>query len=353
MIPGSEEHNLTSVMKRFFIISFFLVTVFVAWAMIWILKGLENYADTPLSLQKKEYIFIIKPGENFDRVLKNLKAKKIIENPLKLKLFAIIHGYDNKIKAGEYLISDGSTAAAIIKMMVNGKIYLRKFTIPEGFNLKQMGQVLEKAGLCKAKNFIKFATDPEFAKKLGIEAPTLEGYLFPDTYFFAQNTDCRTIIKSMIKRFKEVFTDKWKKRAKKLNMSVHEVVTLASIIEKETGKAWERPIISSVFHNRLKLKMPLQSDPTVIYGIKDFNGNLTRKDIETKTPYNTYKIKGLPPGPIANPGKGALKAALWPARTEYLYFVAKGNKTHKFSKNLTDHNKAVKKYQIKPHMQTK
>ncbi len=324
-----------------------------AWAIIWFLKGLENYAAMPLSLQKQEYIFTIKPGEDFDTVLKKLKAQKIIKNPLNLKLFAIIHGYDNKIRAGEYLISKGATPGAILKMMVSGKIYLRKFTIPEGFTIKQMAPVIEKAGLCKAEDFIKLATDPEFAQKQGINAPTLEGYLFPDTYFFAKNTDCRTIIKSMIRRFKDVFTAGWKKRAGELNMSIHEIVTLASIIEKETGIPGERPLISSVFHNRLKLKMPLQTDPTVIYGIKNFNGNLTKKDLETKSPYNTYKIKGLPPGPIASPGKESLKAALWPAKTKYLYFVAKGNKTHKFSQNLAAHNKAVKKYQIKPHVRIK
>ena len=155
------------------------------------------------------------------------------------------------------------------------------------------------------------------------------------------------LIGAMVKRFREVFLPEWTLRAKALKMSVHQIITLASIIEKETGAAFERPLISSVFHNRLKKGMRLSSDPTVIYGIRNFNGNLTRKDLETVTPYNTYRIKGLPPGPIANPGIDSIKAALYPAETDYLYFVSKKDATHQFSTNLKDHNRAVRQYQLR------
>ena len=151
----------------------------------------------------------------------------------------------------------------------------------------------------------------------------------------------------MTDRFNTVFTPEWKKRAADLKMSVHEIVTLASIIEKETGAESERPLIASVFHNRLKRKMRLETDPTVIYGISHFNGNLTRKDLATPTPYNTYTIRGLPPGPIANPGAKALEAALYPADTQYLFFVSKKDTTHQFSTNIKDHNRAVRKYQLR------
>jgi UPF0755 protein len=150
----------------------------------------------------------------------------------------------------------------------------------------------------------------------------------------------------MVNRFHSVFSEEWKKRAAELGFTVHKIVTLASIIEKETGSPKERPLIASVFHNRLKKRMRLESDPTVIYGIKNFNGNLTRKDLKTATPYNTYKISGLPPGPIANPGKASLEAALYPANTNFLYFVSKNDTTHKFSTNLRDHNRAVRKFQL-------
>ena len=151
----------------------------------------------------------------------------------------------------------------------------------------------------------------------------------------------------MVRRFQEVFTPAWEERARERKMTVHQVVTLASIIEKETGAPAERPVISSVFHNRLQKDMRLASDPTVIYGIKDFNGNLTRKDLTTPTPYNTYKIKGLPPGPIANPGADAIQAALYPADTDFLFFVSKRDGTHHFSKTYPEHEKAVRKYQLR------
>jgi UPF0755 protein len=186
----------------------------------------------------------------------------------------------------------------------------------------------------------------EFINQLKIPGMTLEGYLFPDTYFFSKETDCKTLITKMVSTFHKTFNDMWKARAKELDLSVHEVVILASIIEKETGNAKERAVISSVFHNRLKRNMRLESDPTVIYGVSDYHGRIRYKHLRRVTPYNTYKINGLPAGPIANPGALALKAALYPARTNYLFFVSKNDTTHQFSTNLKDHNKAVKKYQL-------
>jgi UPF0755 protein len=179
-----------------------------------------------------------------------------------------------------------------------------------------------------------------------IKAETFEGYLFPDTYLFPKDTTSEEIISTMVKRFRSVFKPEWKNRAEALGFSIHQVVTLASIVEKETGVASERPVISSVFHNRLKRKMRLESDPTVIYGIKDFDGNITKKHLAEPTPYNTYVIRGLPPGPIANAGVGAFEAVLFPADTKFLYFVSKKDTTHQFSTNIKDHNRAVRKYQL-------
>jgi len=181
---------------------------------------------------------------------------------------------------------------------------------------------------------------------LGLGAETLEGYLFPDTYFFPKDVTVEKIISTMVLRFWSIFSPAWKERAKHYGLTVHQVVTLASIIEKETGAAFERPLISSVFHNRLRKKMRLESDPTVIYGIKNFDGNLTRKHLKTRTPYNTYAIRGLPVGPIANPGRASLEAALFPEKTSFIYFVSKKDTTHHFSTNLKEHNRAVRKYQL-------
>jgi UPF0755 protein len=224
---------------------------------------------------------------------------------------------------------------------------LYRVTIPEGYNLKQIAQAIETSGLATYDHFLQAATDPEFARKKGIPADTFEGYLFPDTYLFPRNTNPHRIITAMADRFEGIFTPRWETRAQQLGFSVHQIVTLASMIEKETGDPSERPIISSVFHNRLRKKMRLESDPTVIYAIADFNGNLTRKHLQTYTAYNTYKIFGLPPGPIASPGQKALKAALYPADTNFLFFVAKRDGTHHFSTTISGHNKAVRKYQIR------
>jgi UPF0755 protein len=234
-----------------------------------------------------------------------------------------------------------------LEKLVSGEVKLYKITIPEGYNIAQIASLTAEAGFGEREKFIAAATDASFAREKGIEADTFEGYLFPDTYFFPRGTDSRKIIATMVDRFRSVFKPEWKDQGQVLGFTIHQIITLASIIEKETGVASERPIISSVFHNRLKKRMRLESDPTVIYGIKNFNGNLTRKHLATKTPYNTYRIKGLPRGPIANPGLESIHAALHPANTPYIYFVSKKDKTHQFSTNLKDHNKAVRKYQLR------
>ena len=212
--------------------------------------------------------------------------------------------------------------------------------------MAEISQQLEVAGLGTQSAFTTLAHDPNFCTSLGIDSDNLEGYLFPDTYFFEKGMPPETILATMVTRFQKVFVPAWKNRARQRGLSVHQVVTLASIIEKETGTPDERALISSVFHNRLKRNMRLQSDPTVIYGISNFNGNLTRKDLKTPSPYNTYIIKGLPPGPIANPGRLAMEAALFPVNSKFYFFVSKNDTTHHFSATLKEHNRAVGKYQL-------
>jgi UPF0755 protein len=185
-------------------------------------------------------------------------------------------------------------------------------------------------------------------KELGIAGTSLEGYLFPDTYQFPRNTSAKKIVVAMNDQLQKRWLPEWDDRLKQLSMTKHQALTLASIIEKESGGVAEQPVISSVFHNRLKKGMKLQADPTVIYGIPNFNGNITKEDLQTPTPYNTYVITGLPPGPIANPGVSAIKAALYPVTTNYLYFVANGQGGHIFSETLDDHNELVNAYQKNP-----
>ena len=306
------------------------------------------YADIPAStIDNNEKLVIIKPGQGFKSFSKSLQKNGIIKDLYKFNLFAHIKGYDRKIKAGEYILSPSMTPYKILQILVAGKVRLHKITIPEGYNIRQIASITTRAGLCTETEFISSATNSSFVHEEGIDAETFEGYLFPETYYFSKDVSPEKIISAMLKRFRSVFTPTYKEQAKKLGFSIHQAVTLASIIEKETGDPEERSVISSVFHNRLKKKMRLESDPTVIYGIKEFDGNIKKRHLKTSTPYNTYKIPGLPPGPIANPGKKAIEAALFPADTNFLYFVSKKDNTHMFSTNIRDHNKAVRKYQLR------
>ena len=308
---------------------------------------LKIYADTPAQTGTANDVVIDVPqGQSLKTTAALLHEKGIIKNSFKLILIARLKGYDKRLKAGEYLYSAAMSPRRILEIMVKGEVRLHKLTVPEGYNTYQIADLVNQAGFASQIEFIKAATNADLARSMGLEAETFEGYLFPETYFFPKQVSVEIIIATMVQRFWSVFTPPWQDRAKNFGFTVHQIVTLASIIEKETGAPFERPIIASVFHNRLKKSMRLESDPTVIYGIKNFNGNLTRKDLQTRTPYNTYKIRGLPAGPIANPGRASLEAALYPENTAYIYFVSKKDSTHYFSTNLKEHNFAVKKYQL-------
>jgi UPF0755 protein len=313
----------------------------------WAGMDLYRYAHQACGNDDTPMVFSIAQGEGFNQLTHRLQTSGIITSPLRFKLLARLKKEDKQLKAGEYGLTATMTPDQVLDVLVNGRPFLYRITIPEGFNLQQIAEEINRLGLTDSHQFKALATDPEVAGELGIAHPTLEGYLFPDTYYFPKNVAPRTIITKMVQHFTEKFPSTWRLRAKDLNLTIHEVVTLASIIEKETGDPSERAVIASVFHNRLKKKMRLESDPTVIYGIKNFNGNLTRKDLRTHTPYNTYLIKGLPLGPITNPGTASLEAALYPAKTNYLFFVAKKDGTHHFSTNFKDHNQAVYKYQLR------
>lgn len=313
----------------------------------YIVIDLIRYAEKPADAQAEEKIMVVMSGQDLGALSGHLASERIISHPAKFKLFARIKGYDKKIKAGEYTLSASMSPAKILQTIVNGKVRLYRITIPEGYNLKQISKVIEESGLGSESEFLKMTSDSVLLKQKGIEGKTFEGYLFPDTYYFPKGIRIEEIISTMVSRFWSVYTSQWQQRTSDLGLSVHEVVTLASIIEKETGDPSERPVISSVFHNRMKKRMRLESDPTVIYGIEGFDGNITRTHLSTPTPYNTYTQRGLPPGPIANPGKASIEAALYPADSSYIYFVAKGDGTHQFSTNIKEHRQAVRKYQLR------
>ena len=322
-------------------------------------KHIEVLPSVPHPSSTIESIpFLIQRGESVIHIAERLENKGLTTNRHLFRLMVMGKGAETKLQAGEYLLSPTFTPEQILYLLITGKVRLHKLTIPEGMTIKEMGPLVAQAGFGNAEPFIALASDMTIIKNMTTDiissvgfgrSPhinSLEGYLFPDTYLFPSQTSHQEILTTMVNRFKEMISPDWQMRGKTLGLSLHEVVTLASIIEKETGAAHERPLIASVFHNRLKKGMRLQSDPTVIYGIPNFNGNITRKDLRRPTPYNTYTISGLPPGPIANPGKAAIHAVLFPEKSDYLYFVAKKDGTHFFSKTLKAHNRAVRKYQL-------
>lgn len=275
-----------------------------------------------------------------------LEQRGVVRNGFQFRLYARLKGEARHIKAGEYEFSTALRPDAVLSKLVRGEVLLHQVTFPEGVTVRDVAALLAAQGLAHAEEFLVAATDGAFAREAGISAPTLEGYCFPDTYRFARHLPATTILRTMVSRFSQCFGPAQEERARHLGLTRHQVVILASVVEKETGTAPERPLIAGVFFNRLRRGIPLQSDPTVIYGIPDFDGNLTRAHLGTDTPYNTYTRPGLPVGPICNPGAAALDAVLFPASTSHLYFVAKGDGTHHFSANLSEHNAAVARYQL-------
>ena len=287
----------------------------------------------------------IAKGEGFGSVARRLERDGLIPHTRALSLWARWKDLDRDIFPGTYLFEKPLSPLEILDRFREGAIQLTKVTIPEGYRATEIVGVLSEAGLGAADELATLLADPDFVITLGLPGTGVEGYLYPDTYLFAPGTDPRKVILSTTKRFHEVFDQEMREKAELAGLSVHEVVTLASVVEKETSQAKERPLIASVFLNRLRIGMPLQSDPTVIYGIECFDGNLTRKHIETPGPYNTYTERGLPPGPIASPGREALVAVLESEESNFLYFVSRNNGTHVFTRSLKEHARAVNRFQ--------
>jgi len=254
-------------------------------------------------------------------------------------------GRSARLQAGEFSLKTGQNPVDLLTQLTEARPIEYNITIPEGLNITETADIFSAGGWVDKTTFVDKTHDIDFIDELGLEGvDSLEGYLFPDTYRLVKPTRGEAeIIKMLVARSLSV----WQGLAgeNKSDFSRHQVFTLASMIEKESGVADERPVIASVFLNRLKKKMKLQSDPTVIYGLSSFNDKLTRSDLKTATPYNTYTIPALPPGPICSPGEHALRAVLFPSTTDFLYFVSKNDGTHYFSKSLREHNRAVRKYQ--------
>ncbi len=326
-------------------VSYFLVVVFICTSILAVIHT-YTFITTP-SNPPESLLMEIKPGTSAWEISRQLEEKGVITDSLMFMAIATGTGKVTHLQAGTYVFEGRHYPLDIMHILFKGRTLKYRITIPEGSTIFDIASIVAETGLLSREEFFNSAQDPETTAFFGIDAPSMEGFLYPDTYYLAPHMTPREIMGKMVERFHEVFTGDMLRRAQELDMSVTQVVILASIIEKEAVLSREMPIISSVFHNRLKCGMRLQSDPTAIYGIDGFRRRISSKDLKRDTPYNTYRYGGLPPGPICNPGVKAISAALWPADTKYLFFVSQGNGTHYFSRSHTEHRDAIRKMATK------
>lgn len=299
---------------------------------------------TPAGGGKPAQLFDFEGGYSLRRIATELEQARVISSARFFILYTELRGKSGKLKAGTYLFDDTMLPSRILRRLTSGDVHVRRFAVPEGYSVYQIAELLQQRGIFRKDAFLRKCFDRPLLKDLGISGRSVEGYLLPSTYDITPKMDEEALIREMVRQFGKACGERFGERAGALRTGRAQVLTLASMIEKEAVAPAERPLISSVFHNRLKRGMPLQSDPTAVYGIRAFAGRVSKEDILGSSPYNTYRIKGLPPGPIGNPSLDAIEAALSPSRTPYLYFVAKGDGTHHFSATLEEHNRAVRLY---------
>lgn len=314
---------------KLLVVLVFAVAAWLAWALL-----------LPLRPAEQKFI-MLKPGWSTRRIANELQADGVIRSARALLLYHYVMK-PRSLKAGEYKFENSASALQVHERLVRGDIFVHQVTIPEGFNMFEIGAAIQAAGLGSQQDFVDRAKKQvALIRELDPNASSLEGYLFPDTYGFTRTQSMDDILAIMVRRFKQ------EARAIGLTTDVHRVVTLASIVEKETAAAEERPLVASVYMNRLQKRMALDADPSVIYAALlagRYQGTIRQSDLQYDSPYNTYKFPGLPPGPIANPGRASLEAAMHPAASDYLYFVSDNNGHHRFARTLDEHSRNVALY---------
>ena len=291
----------------------------------------------------------IAPGDSTRAIAHRLVASGVVADDWTFRLAAWRSGRDRDLQAGEYFFDAPVSPLEAVEKIAGGRVYLRTVTFPEGLTLPEMAAIFDAADFGAAGAFRAAAGQAGLVADLDPDAADLEGYLFPETYALPRHATAGDLVGAMVAQFRAEFDGELRALAVERDLSVHEAVTLASIIQKETGAAAEHGLVSGVYHNRLRIGMPLQSDPTVIYALDragQYDGNLTRDNLQFDSPYNTYRYRGLPPGPIAAPGRAALRAALAPADVSYLYFVSRNDGTHAFADTLREHNRNVREFQV-------
>ncbi|MDR3555679.1 MAG: endolytic transglycosylase MltG [Syntrophobacteraceae bacterium] len=292
--------------------------------------------------EKKQ--FFIPRNTGAYAVARLLESRGVIRNANEFYLLGLLTHSLHRLQAGEYAFSTLEGPGQVLEKIAKGQVVLYVITLPEGSTLRDLAATVAKAGLAGSNEILGAGRGPKLAKSFAIKADALEGYLFPDTYRFKKPVLAAAIVGRMVARFRQKLPSGWQSRAKEMGMTLHQIVTMASIIEKEAKVDSDRPIIAGVFYNRLKIHMPLQSDPTAVYDLPGFSGPITPTDLKRESPYNTYRIKGLPPGPICNPGVKSITAALYPSKVPYFYFVSNNDGTHHFSVTCQEQQKAVSHY---------
>jgi UPF0755 protein len=300
--------------------------------------GAEQFVDIP-------------PGSGVRAIGERLVEAGVVPDRLTYRVAVVTSGSARRLKAGEYRFDRPMSPLEVVDKIARGDVYVINVTFPEGLTIAGMAQIFEAHRFGSAESFAEAARDPALVRDLDASARDLEGYLFPDTYPLSRHTDAPKLVKLMTSRFERAFSGELRAAAEAQGLSLHDVVTLASIIEKETGRAEERGLVAAVYENRLRIGMGLQCDPTVIYALARagrYSGSLRHEDLMFDSPYNTYRYRGLPPGPIASPGLASLEAAVHPSAVDYLYFVSRNDGTHEFSRSLDEHNRNVMKFQVEP-----
>ncbi len=299
-------------------------------------QGAEQFVDLP-------------SGSGSLAIGQRLVASGVVRDASTFRAALWVSGQGRHLKAGEYRFDRAMTPFEVIDKIARGDVYVINVTFPEGLTMAEMAAIFESHGIGSAASFTDAARNASLIRALDPDAKNLEGYLFPETYALGRRADAATLVALMVSRFEHVFMPELRQAAAARNLTVRQAVTLASIVEKETARADERPLVAAVYTTRLRIGMPLQCDPTVIYALTKagrYAGKIHKDDLSFDSPYNTYRYPGLPPGPIASPGRASLEAALHPADADYLYFVSRNDGSHEFARTLEEHNRNVQKFQV-------
>jgi UPF0755 protein len=343
-MPGAHTR------KHTFALLFVFAVVIVVGAAVFAGMWLWTRISEPYKGYPQAEVFVdIPQGAGTAEIRRRLIDAGVIRDEYVFRAALWWSGEERTLKAGEFRFDQPMSAVAVLQKIGRGDVYTRRITFPEGLTIAEMARIYEMQGFGSAQDFVAAARDGSPVRPLDPQAPDLEGYLFPETYALPRGVPASRLVAMMVDRFLATYTETLRQSAETQGLTTRQVVTLASLVEKETGKPEERPLVAAVYRNRMKIGMGMQADPTVVYALQKagrYDGNIRREDLQFDSPYNTYKYAGLPPGPIAAPGKASLEAALAPAAVPYIYFVSRNDGSHVFAETLAEHNANVREYQV-------